>query len=78
MATVINNPGDNSRGEGSGVGVIVGIIIALLIIVLFFVYALPAIRNNDAGAGNGGIDVNVDLPGGGASGGGTSSPVTTP
>lgn len=68
MPTVINNPSSDS----SGVGVIVGVLVAIVLIVLFFVYGLPGLRG--AGApDNGGVNVNVDLPGGG-SGSGTYTP----
>lgn len=51
MTTVINNPG----GEGgSGVGIIVGVVLAIAIIAIFFIYGLPALRNN-----NGGTNINV-------------------
>jgi hypothetical protein len=59
MATVINNPGNDS---GSGAGVIVGLVIAVILIAVIFIYGLPALRNgttNQAPSAN--IDVN--LPG---------------
>ncbi len=61
MTTVVNNPGD---GDSSGTGVIVGVLIAIIIIVLFFMYGLPAIRNNQPAPNNGSVDVNVTLPAG--------------
>lgn len=60
MTTVINNPGDGS-GEGAGAGVVLGVLIAIIIIVLFFVYGLPALRNQVPKDDNS-IDVNVTLP----------------
>lgn len=73
MNTVINNP--NSSGESSWVGMTIGIILAIILIVLFFVYALPALRNN--ADNDGGINLNVDLPNydnNGGAGGGTTTP----
>ncbi len=51
MATIINNP--DSSGSDGGVGLILGVILTLVVIILFFMYGLPAIRNN------GGTNVNV-------------------
>ena len=67
METIINNKGE---GGGSGAGIIVGVVIALVLIALFFVFALPALRNQKKD--NGGINVDVNLPSGN-DGGGTPS-----
>lgn len=67
MATVINNPGENSGGAG----VIVGLVVAVIIIAVVFIYGLPAIRggtsNNAAPSAN--IDVNLPGSNSGNSGG---------
>jgi len=66
MATIINNPGNDSSGGGSG-GLIVAVIAIIIVLALFFMYGLPAMRNN--GKTNSGgttvevpdkIDVNVN------------------
>ena len=71
MTTIINNPGGGDNGAGSGVGMIIGVIIALALVALFFVYGLPALRNQ--GNSNGSIDVNVKLPADNGSGGGNGT-----
>ncbi|MDP3799805.1 MAG: hypothetical protein Q8Q90_00020 [bacterium] len=53
MATIINNP-DGSGGDGGG-GLVLGVVLTLVIVVLFFVYGLPALRNNNSGT-------NIDVP----------------
>ncbi len=68
MTTVINNPGGAEGSDSSsGFSVIIGVILLLVVIGLFFIYALPAIRNNPTAATpqNSSIDVNVKLPAGG-------------
>ncbi|OGI68017.1 hypothetical protein A2738_00380 [Candidatus Nomurabacteria bacterium RIFCSPHIGHO2_01_FULL_42_15] len=64
MATVINNPsGENS----SGWGMVIGIILVVLVVLLFFVYGLPALRNNSAApAQQDDINVDINLPTGGS------------
>ncbi len=46
MTTIINTPpsGDSSDSVW---GLVLGVIIAIVLIVLFFIYALPALRQND-------------------------------
>lgn len=64
MATVINNPG-NGESNGGGAGLIIGIVILVVVVALFFIYGLPAMRNNDSGTTVNvpdQIDVNVDTP----------------
>ena len=57
MTTVINTP---SNGESTGGGFVIGVVVVVLIALgLFFVYGLPAIRNNGNPKS---IDVNVQLP----------------
>ena len=68
MATVINNPDTDA---GSGAGLVIAVIVGILIIALFFIYGLPALRNNDQG----GTNINVTVP---ENGGGQSSPDPTP
>ena len=64
MATIINNPGGGESTE-SGIGLIVGGVIFLVAVFLFFIYALPALRdNNEPQQPAGNIDVNVELPAG--------------
>jgi hypothetical protein len=57
MTTVINNPGNDSSGGGTGL--IVGVIIAIVLIALFFMYGLPALRGSN---NNDGVDIKVELP----------------
>ena len=71
MATIINNPG--SRGSDSDadstISIIIGFILLLVVVGLFFVYALPALRNNtnnNANPQNSSLDVNLKLPAGGS------------
>ena len=57
MATVINNP---STGESTGGGFAIGVILVILVALgLFFVYGLPAIRDNGPSRN---VDVNVNVP----------------
>ena len=61
MTTVINTP---SNGESTGSGFVIGVAFVIVIIIgLFFVYGLPALRNNTAPKS---VDVNVKLPAGGS------------
>ena len=67
MATIINNPGDSSDRNAGGTGLIVGILLAVLMVALFFLYLLPAMRNQTTQPS--GTNINVELP---------SNPITTP
>jgi len=60
MTTVINNPQGNSGGD-SGLGVLAAVIIVVVIAILFFVYGLPALRNNQPEEKNGEANINIDL-----------------
>jgi hypothetical protein len=57
MATVINNPGDNSGGAG----MIIGLVVAVIIIAIIFIYGIPALRGTSS-APAAGASVNVTLP----------------
>lgn len=57
MATVINNPGDNS----SGAGIIIGLVVAVVIVALIFIYGIPALRASNRAAAPS-ANVNVTLP----------------
>ena len=59
MTTIINK----GSGESSGAGLVIGVIIGVVLIALFFIFALPALRNNGAPAG-GSANINVEIPGG--------------
>ena len=60
MTTVINTP---SNGESTGSGFVIGVVLILVIILgLFFIYGLPAIRNNNNNAQPKSVDINVKLP----------------
>ena len=60
MTTVINTP---SNGETTGGGFVIGIVFVVVILLgLFFVYGMPAMRNNNNNAQPKSIDVNVKLP----------------
>lgn len=61
MTTVINTP-PSAESSDSGLGLVLGVILALILVALFFVYGLPAIRNNNAVPQNGNIDVNITVP----------------
>lgn len=67
MATIINNPGDAADRDAGGTGLIVGILLAVLLGALFFVYLLPAMRNQTTQPNE--TNINVELP---------PNPVTTP
>ena len=54
MTTIINTPG--GQKSDSVLGFILGLIITITLVVLFFVYALPALRDNNKS------DVNVTIP----------------
>ena len=54
MATVINNP-PQSNDSGGSTGMIVGIIVLVVLAYLFFVYGLPAVKQNQSG----GTQINV-------------------
>ncbi len=65
MATIVNNPPSERRGNGSGF--LIGVILLIIFTVLFFYYGLPALQN----VGNSGgtevtipdeVDVNVNTP----------------
>lgn len=66
MATIINNPDAGSgSSSGGGAGILIGALVAIVIIALFFIYALPAIRNNKSGTTVNvpdKINVNVNQP----------------
>ncbi len=46
MTTVINNPG--GERDGSGSGFILGVVVVVLLIVLFGVYGFPFLRGDKA------------------------------
>ncbi|MDP3963339.1 MAG: hypothetical protein Q8Q39_02475 [bacterium] len=52
MPTIINNP-PGSGDSGGSAGLIIGILVIIVIVALFFIYALPAIRENS------GTDINI-------------------
>lgn len=57
MATVINNPSDNSGGSG----ILIGIVVAALFMVVIFVYGLPLIMKDD-NTQNPSAAINLELP----------------
>lgn len=63
MATVINNPSDNSGGSG----ILIGIVVAALFMVVIFVYGLPMLRNKTADT-TPSANVNIQLPTGNTGG----------
>ncbi|MBV9462617.1 MAG: hypothetical protein JO317_00165 [Verrucomicrobiae bacterium] len=74
MATVVNNPGNGDTG--SGMGFIVGILVVVILGIVFFVYGLPALKNNTSSAPTTTehkIDVNVGGGSGSSSGSGSGS-----
>lgn len=78
MTTVVNTPSGSSSDSGS-TGMIVGLILLLAFAFLFVVYGLPLLRNAAAGSASprvtvpDKIDVNVQTPNGGNTGGGQPS-----
>jgi hypothetical protein len=65
MATIVNNPGTTTDGNG-GSGFLLGIVLLIIFAVLFFVYGLPYLTNAMSGPQvnvPGQIDVNVNQPG---------------
>lgn len=79
MATIINNPGNRGSNSDSDstISIIIGFILLLVVVGLFFVYALPALRNNaenSAAPQNSSLDVNLKLPAG--DGGNSPSPAS--
>ncbi len=59
MATVTNNPSDNSGGSG----ILIGIVVAALFMVVIFVYGLPLIMKDD-NTQNPSASINLELPAG--------------
>ena len=59
MATVINNPSDNSGGSG----ILIGIVVAALLMIVIFVYGLPLVMKDNT-AQNPGASINLELPAG--------------
>ena len=57
MATVINNPSDNSGGSG----ILIGIVVAALFMVVIFVYGLPLVMKDDTPQ-NPSASINLELP----------------
>ena len=83
MATIINNPGENSNGNGAsaGAGVVIGAVIVILMLIVALVYSLPYIKgqvNSMTHPGN--PTINVQLPGGGSASGNvpTAQPTAAP
>ncbi len=64
MTTVINTPGQGNSND-SGAGLVIGIIIALVLIALFFIYGLPALREQPEADTKPSTTINVELPTGG-------------
>jgi hypothetical protein len=60
MTTVVNTPG--TTDNGSGWGFFLGIIVLIVAIILFFIYGLPAIRNNNRGEAPRTTNINVEVP----------------
>lgn len=57
MTTVINTP---ANGESTGSGFVIGVAFVVIIILgIFFVYGLPALKNNTTPKS---IDINLQLP----------------
>lgn len=72
MATVINNPTNDSNGAGT----IVGIVFAVVIVALLFIYALPRLRGTTAANGTPSTNINVTLPSADGTGGATGGATT--
>lgn len=47
MTTIINNP--DSGDSSGGIGILIAAVIIIAIIALFFLYGLPALRNDNSG-----------------------------
>jgi hypothetical protein len=64
MATIINNPGENSgNGTSGGAGVVIGAVLVILVLVIAIVLALPYIRRQVAAMRSpGNPTINVQLP----------------
>ncbi|OHA58097.1 MAG: hypothetical protein A2571_03595 [Candidatus Vogelbacteria bacterium RIFOXYD1_FULL_44_32] len=60
MTTIINTPPTGESAD-SGAGLVLGILLALILVILFFVYALPALRDNTPPKADN-IDINVQVP----------------
>lgn len=56
MATVINNPGEGSGGDG--MGFLMGAIVLIVVVFLFILYGLPALR----GAGTVNTTPQINVP----------------
>jgi hypothetical protein len=51
MTTIVNTPSSGESSD-SGLGLIIGAVVAILLIALFFVYGLPALRQNNNQSGS--------------------------
>jgi hypothetical protein len=61
MATIINTP--RTADEGTGTGVVIGILAVVLLVILFLLFGLPYLRDRGVPqTGNGGANINVQLP----------------
>lgn len=66
MPTVINNPSTTpsvERDTGSGFGAVVSVVVILIVAILFFMYALPALRNDQGTQIN--VPDRIQIDGGG-------------
>ncbi|MBX4210503.1 hypothetical protein KW783_00835 [Candidatus Parcubacteria bacterium] len=66
MPTVIDNRQPATvENDSTGLGFLIGILLVIILAVLFFVYGLPALRNNNSNAtpNNNGAGINIQLPG---------------
>ncbi|MEK7136290.1 MAG: hypothetical protein AAB821_01735 [Patescibacteria group bacterium] len=63
MTTIVNTP-PTGESSDSGTGVVVGILLVLVLVILFFVYGLPALRNDTPPTPpkTDKIDINVQVP----------------
>ncbi len=59
MSTIINTPGSQTSDSG-GMGMIIGVLLVLVVGVLFYLYALPALRNEEVKSTT--TEIKVELP----------------
>lgn len=61
MTTVINNPG-NGEGSDSAVSVLILVLVLVAAIALFFIYVLPAMRDDREAPRDNSVNIDLQLP----------------
>jgi hypothetical protein len=63
MATIVNNPGGGTGGNGdSGMGMVLGVVIGILLVIFLIVYGVPFLRDGMRGnpePASPGVEINL-------------------